>query len=80
MDSVRWNVKVSPDTDKSLRMFLASQGRGKKGDLSIFIEKAVQKQIFEMSVEKVKSANAKFSEEALAEIVNEAILWARNND
>jgi hypothetical protein len=39
-----------------------------------------KKQIFEMSAEKVKSANTKFSEETLSEIVNEAVLWARNND
>ena len=29
MDLVRWNIKVSTDTDRSLRLFLASQG-GKK--------------------------------------------------
>ncbi len=30
MNSVRWNVVVSADTDQSLRMFLANQGGGKK--------------------------------------------------
>ncbi|RWA36674.1 ribbon-helix-helix domain-containing protein, partial [Xylella fastidiosa] len=26
MSTVRWNLAVSPDTDQSVRMFLASQG------------------------------------------------------
>jgi hypothetical protein len=38
MDSVRWNIAVSPDTDQSVRMFIAAQGGGRKGDLSHFIE------------------------------------------
>ena len=40
MNTIRWNVAVSADTDQSLRMFLASQGGGRKGDLSRFIEEA----------------------------------------
>ncbi len=40
MEAVRWNIKVSKDTDLTLRTFLGSQGM-KKGDLSKFIEEAV---------------------------------------
>jgi hypothetical protein len=39
MNTIRWNIAVSADTDLSLRMFLASQGGGRKGDLSRFIER-----------------------------------------
>ena len=42
MESVRWNIAVSPDTDQSVRMFIAAQGGGRKGDLSRFIEEAVR--------------------------------------
>ena len=42
MNAIRWNVAVSADTDQSLRLFLASQGGGRKGDLSRFIEEAVK--------------------------------------
>lgn len=42
MNTVRWNIAVSSDTDQSVRMFLASQGGGRKGDLSRFIEQAVR--------------------------------------
>ena len=45
---VRWSVKVSKDTDVSLRSFLAQRGM-KKGDLSKFIERAVQKEVFALS-------------------------------
>ena len=38
---VRWTLEVSKDTDTSLRSFLAQRGM-KKGDLSRFIERAVQ--------------------------------------
>ena len=49
MQTTRWNVAVSASTDQALRMFLASQGQGKKGDLSRFIEDAVQAHILELT-------------------------------
>ena len=77
MSTVRWNLAVSSDTDQSVRMFLASQGGGRKGDLSRFIEQAVRTYIFERAVEEAKSANANVSEADLTAIVNEAVQWAR---
>ncbi|KMW74723.1 methionine repressor-like protein [Photorhabdus luminescens subsp. luminescens] len=77
MNSVRWNVAVSADTDQSLRIFLASQGGGKKGDLSRFIEEAVRSHILELTAEQVKVANTDVSEIELASIVDEALDWAR---
>ena len=77
MNTVRWNLAVSSDTDQSVRMFLASQGGGRKGDLSRFIEQAVRTYIFERAVEDAKAANADVSEVDLTAIVNEAVQWAR---
>jgi len=77
MNTIRWNVAVSADTDQSLRMFLASQGGGRKGDLSRFIEEAVQAHILELTAEQAKSANADISEADLTAMVDEAIQWAR---
>ena len=48
MSTVRWNIAVSPDTDQSVRMYLAGQGGGRKGDLSRFIEEAVRAHILEI--------------------------------
>jgi hypothetical protein len=77
MSTTRWNVAVSTDTDKSLRMFLASQGGGRKGDLSRFVEEAVQAHILELSAEQAKVANANVGEADLVSIVDEALEWAR---
>lgn len=77
MSTTRWNVAVSTETDQALRMFLASQGGGRKGDLSRFIEEAVRAHILELSAEEAKSANAGISEIDLSAMVEEALDWAR---
>ena len=77
MNTVRWNIAVSPDTDQSVRMYLAGQGGGRKGDLSHFIEEAVRAHILELSAEQAKAANADVNEADLTAIVAEAVEWAR---
>jgi hypothetical protein len=79
MNSIRWNVAVSPDTDQAVRMFIAAQGGGRKGDLSRFIEEAVRAHILELSAEQAKAANADVDENNLAAIVAEAVEWARGH-
>jgi hypothetical protein len=78
MNTVRWNIAVSPDTDQSLRMYLAGQGGGRKGDLSRFIEEAVRAHILELSADEAKAANAAVDEADLTAIVAEAIEWSRS--
>ncbi|CAI09089.1 ribbon-helix-helix domain-containing protein [Aromatoleum aromaticum] len=77
MPTTRWNVAVSTETDQALRMFLASQGGGRKGDLSRFIEEAVRAHILELSAEEAKAANADVSEKDLSAMVEEALDWAK---
>ena len=77
MASTRWNVAVSVETDQALRMFLASQGGGRKGDLSRFVEEAVRAHILELSAEEAKASNASVSEADLAAMVDEALDWAK---
>jgi len=79
MSSVRWNIAVSPDTDQSVRMFLAAQGGGRKGDLSRFIEQAVRTYLFEQAVEQAKDATVDTSETDLSDLIDEAVQWARHN-
>ena len=79
MDTLRWNVAVSADTDQSLRMFLASQGGGRKGDLSRFIAEAVRAQILELTAGQATVANENVSEADLTAMVDEALQWARKN-
>jgi hypothetical protein len=73
MNSVRWNLVVSAETDQTLRMFLASQGGGRKGDLSRFIEEAVRAHILELSAEQAKADNQVVSEGDLADAVDETL-------
>ncbi|MBU2571583.1 MAG: ribbon-helix-helix domain-containing protein [Gammaproteobacteria bacterium] len=77
MATTRWNLAVSTETDRSLRLFLASQGGGKKGDLSRFIEEAVRAHILELTAEQAKADNAMVNEKELDSIVDEALEWAR---
>jgi hypothetical protein len=58
-------------------MFLASQGGGKKGDLSRFIEEAVRAHILELTAEQAKADNAGVKEKELGFIIDEALQWAR---
>ena len=73
---VRWTVKVSKDTDISLRSFLAQRGT-KKGDLSKFIEQAVQKEVFAQTVADVQARNAKKTDKEIDAAVNDALRHVR---
>lgn len=76
MSSVRWNIAVSAETDQSVRMFIAAQGGGRKGDLSRFIEEAVRSYLLEKAVEQAKTAAADMSESELTGLIDEAVQWA----
>ena len=73
---VRWTVKVSKDTDVSLRSFLAQRGL-KKGDLSKFIERAVQKEVFAQTVAAVQVRNAGVPHEQIEQAIEDALREVR---
>ena len=73
---VRWTVKVSKDTDVSLRSFLAQRGL-KKGDLSKFIERAVQKEVFAQTVAAVQARNANVPDEEVEQAIEDALREVR---
>jgi hypothetical protein len=75
-DAVRWSVKVSKSTDRSLRSHLAQKGL-KKGDLSKFIEEAVRWRVFHQTVEDVKARNANVSPEEIEAAIDEALTAVR---
>ncbi len=77
METVRWNIAVSPDTDQSVRMFIAAQGGGRKGDLSRFIEEAVRSYLLEKAVDQAKNAASGMDASALTDLIDEAVHWAR---
>ena len=56
-EAVRWNIKVSKETDRAVRAFLRSQGR-KRGDLSKFIEEPVRWRLFQQIVPEARAGFA----------------------
>lgn len=79
MNTVRWNIAVSPELDQAVRMFLAAQGGGRKGDLSRFIEEAVRAYLLERAVEQAKTAASGMGEAELNDLIDEAVQWAREH-
>jgi len=75
-DTIRWTVKVSPETDRSLRSHLGQHGM-KKGDLSKFIERAVQKEILTQTAADVKQRNTDLTGARLQALVDEAVAAVR---
>jgi len=59
--TTRWTIKVSADTDSSLRAYLAQHG-AKKGDLSKFVEEAVRWRVLDKTVNAVRKRNAVFAD------------------
>jgi hypothetical protein len=75
--TTRWNLVVSKETDKDLRQLLAYEGRGKKGELSRFVEDAVRKQIFDTALNAAREHNADVDPNEMDEIIEESLAWAR---
>lgn len=77
-EAVRWNVKVSRETDLALRTFLGAQGM-KKGDLSKFIEEAVRWHVFHRKVSAIKARNADVKPGELQRAIDDAIREVRRD-
>jgi len=75
-EAVRWNIKVSKETDLTLRTYLGARGM-KKGDLSKFIEEAVRWRIFNRTVQEIKARNAGADPDELQAIIDAALREVR---
>ncbi len=73
---IRWTVKVSKDTDISLRSFLSQRGM-KKGDLSKFIEQAVQKEVFARTVADIEARHAGVPAKQIEAAIDDALRQVR---
>jgi hypothetical protein len=74
--SIRWNVVVSDETDRSLRSYLARTGGG-EGDLSRFVDRAVRQAVFWETVESIWERNRHLSAEAALALADRAVAEAR---
>jgi hypothetical protein len=75
--TTRWNLVVSKKTDTGLRQFLAAEGRAKKGDLSRFVEEAVNKHIFDTALKAAREHNKDVDPDEMDAIIEESLAWAR---
>jgi hypothetical protein len=75
-EAIRWNIKVSKETDLTLRTYLGAQG-AKKGDLSKFIEEAVRWRVFNLTVQDIRERNADVDPEELQHIIDETVREVR---
>ncbi|MBK5293493.1 MAG: hypothetical protein JJE04_17690 [Acidobacteriia bacterium] len=74
--AVRWSLKISKDTDLSLRTFLGTQGM-KKGDLSKFVEDAVNRRVLQCTIQDIWERNADADPDEVQRIVDEAVSEVR---
>lgn len=75
-EAVRWTIKVSKETDLTLRTYLGARGM-KKGDLSKFIEEAVRWRILSRAVRDIKARNADADANELQAMVDAAVREVR---
>lgn len=68
----RWSLKVSRDTDLALRTLLATRG-GRKGDLSRFVEEAVNREVLRQTASDIRARNANVDEAEIARLVDEEL-------
>lgn len=72
----RWTLVVSDETDTRLRAFLGSRG-AKKGDLSRYVEQAVNRSIFEDTIEEVQERNLRYDPDTVMSDVEAAVREVR---
>jgi post-segregation antitoxin (ccd killing protein) len=71
-DLARWSIKVSRETDVALRTLLASRG-GRKGDLSRFVEEAVNREVLRATVREVQARNADADPAEIQQLVDDEL-------
>ena len=69
---VRWNITIPEKTDRAVRTFLARTG-GKKGDLSRFVEEAVRKRVFDLTVSEIKDRNSEYDQQHILELIDQEV-------
>ncbi|MBS3809871.1 MAG: methionine repressor-like protein [Desulfobacterales bacterium] len=67
---IRWNITIPEKTDRAVRTFLARTG-GKKGDLSRFVDQAVRKRVFDLTVSEIKGRNAQYDQQQILELIDQ---------
>lgn len=77
-DLTRWSLKVSRETDIALRTLLATRG-GKKGDMSRFVEDAVNREVLRETIRDIQARNADADPDELQSLIDEELEIARGS-
>lgn len=72
-EQARWSLKVSRETDIALRTFLAERG-GRKGDLSRFVEEAVNRSVLRQTIQEMWDRNSGLAPEEVEKLVEEELV------
>jgi len=72
----RWSLTVSRETDVALRTLLASRG-GRKGDLSKFVEEAVNREVLRATLRDVRERNRHLDPDEVQKLVDEEFAEVR---
>jgi hypothetical protein len=75
-EAARWNLVVSRNTDVALRALLATRGR-RRGDLSRFVEEAVNREIIRYTMSDVRSRNAGLDANEMARLIDNELCDTR---
>jgi len=76
VEPARWTLSVSRETDSALRSWLASKG-AKRGDLSRFVEDAVNRQVLREMISDIHARNADLDPDEAEQVVKAEIREAR---
>lgn len=68
----RWSLKISRETDVALRTLLATRG-GRKGDLSRFVEEAVNREVLREMIRDIQARNADADPAEIERLVDEEL-------
>ena len=74
----RWSLKVSRETDIALRTLLATRG-GRKGDLSKFVEDAVNREVMRETIGEIQARNRDLAPDEVEKLIDEEIGEARKS-
>ena len=74
----RWSLKVSRETDIALRTLLATRG-GKKGDMSRFVEDAVNREVLRETIRDIQARNVDADPPELELLIDEEVSAIRSS-
>ena len=73
----RLTVTISRATEEAMRSFLAARG-GKRGDLSKFIERAVNNELLRATVREIQDQNSQLPADAVQAMIDVACAEVRS--